>query len=165
MSDVTQLALIMNQQAAVMERILLSVRSLELLVAAGESPFLVAAADETEQLLDDLATLDAARAMATDLVAGGLGLIGAEPSLDEIIAALPEAEAAVLSRLGGQLRAQAEEFAAVGTGGAAATQAALRLQHIEAAMDHLEGGAAFADSYGDATPLPPVPALRFNVGA
>src|SRR5688572_11526382 len=109
MTDVAPLVRVLAEQTAVFDRLLLSVRSLELLVTAGEAQFLATAADETSALFARLSALELAREIATGAVAEQLGLMGSDPTLDEIVAALGESEGAGLAALGAKLRRQAAE--------------------------------------------------------
>jgi hypothetical protein len=164
MVDIAPLARVMSEQSATLGRLLLNVRGLELMVTASEAAFLALAADETSLLLSELSALELARAVATESLAASLGLMGSDPSLDEIVAALPESEGAVIAHLGAALRAQAAEYAAITSGGVRQLIDG-RLGALDVALDRVSSGDAFASDYGDSSsPALSVPAVRFDVG-
>src|SRR3712207_2243851 len=113
MSDIAPLVRVLGSQAAIFERLLLSAHTLTLLASSGEAQFLATAADETSDLLGELAALELAREITTAAAAESLGLMGSDHALDEIVAALPDGEGAALQQLGANLRQQAIEYAAV----------------------------------------------------
>ena len=164
MTDVAPLVRVLAQQSAIFERLLLSAHGLELLVAAGEARFLATAADETSELLSELTALELARAVASDMAAAHLGLLGSDHSLAEIVAAMPDGQGAVLAALGETLRRQAAEYEAV-TGSGVTGLIEQRLDQLDAALDRVERGEIFVDGYSAAgSASAAVPAMRFDVG-
>ena len=167
MTDVAPLVRVLAEQTAVFDRLLLSVRSMELLVTAGEAQFLATAVDETSALFGRLSALELAREIATAAIAEQMGLVGSDPTLDEIVAALGESEGAAVAALGAKLRRQATEYEAVTTGGITGL-VEQRLDALDETIDRVERGDVFVDAYG-ALPAAvysgSVPALSVNTGA
>ena len=164
MTDLAPLVRVVAEQSTIFERLLLSAHSLELMVASGEARFLSTAADETSELLNRLSALELARAVATDMVAAGLGLMGSDHSLDEIVAAVGDGEGAALAALGETLRRQAAEYVAL-TGGGVRGLIEQRLDQLDEAIDRVERGDIFVAGYSAAgATAAAVPAMRFDAG-
>ena len=109
MSDDLRLLTLLGEEARVVLRLVMRLRTLELHLASGESRFLAQLTDEIDSLSGTLAELEIARSVAAVGLAEQLGIEPEHASLGRLVAALDEQEAGALATAGARLREVVEE--------------------------------------------------------
>jgi flagellar biosynthesis/type III secretory pathway chaperone len=85
-----KLSRVLWQQRQALERLLFRVEVQQLLLAAGRTRWMTAAAADVEHVLDDIRHRELERAVAVVDVAGELGLSAHDASLQQLVEAAPE---------------------------------------------------------------------------